>query len=181
MDKKEVAQLLGIFQVHYENYRHFDNNMLKLAVETWYQGLQDLDASLVFNVVQKIVNTDENPFPPKLAFIRKECLKALNPTSLISAEIAFEMAKKTIKSFGRYNEAKGLESLPPSVSRTLKTIGWERWCNTKDEDMGYLKNDFVKFYEDFDTPEREQKLLPPQILHRLQQLQQNEKQKRLNE
>lgn len=182
MNRDETARLLGMLQIHYDQaFKNFDDEMLKLAISTWHSGLQDLEASLVFNVAQKIVNTDLNPYPPKLAYIRQECLKIMNPTSLISPETAYETARKAIKSFGRYNEGKGLESLSSPIRRAVNAIGWQRWCNATDEEMGFIKRDFMEFYNDFDTPEREQKMLPPQTLQRLQELQKKAEQKRLGD
>lgn len=152
-------------------FNKFDDKMLNMAVESWHYGLHDLDASLVFNVTLKIITTDENPFPPKIATIRKECLKAMNPTSIIPAETAFEIARKTVIKYGRYNKEKGLESIEnASIKRALKGVGWDRIGNASDESIGYVKNDFIKLYEEVDLKNKEQYLVPSGTLAKLQEI-----------
>jgi hypothetical protein len=151
-------------------FNKFDDKMLKMAVESWYYGLHDLDTGLVFNVTLKIIATEEKDFPPKMATIRKECLKAMNPTTILSPEIAFELARKTVVKYGRYNKEKGLNSIDnPSVKRALLGVGWDRIGNASDDTIGYVKNDFIKLYEDVDSSNREQYLVPQGTLSKIQE------------
>lgn len=149
-------------------FKNFDDKMLNLAVESWHYGLHDLDSSLVFNVVAKITMTDESDYPPKLAVIRKECLKMMNPTSLIPSEVAWEIARKTVIKYGRYNKEKGLNSIEnPSVKRALLGVGWDRIGDASNDTIGYVKNDFIKLYDDVDSETKERYLLPQGMLSKL--------------
>jgi hypothetical protein len=172
MDKKQVAQLLAMLQTHYPlAYKSFDDEMLKIAVESWHYGMHDLDASLVFNVVSKMMAMDESDFPPKMATIRKECLKAMNPTSLIPPETAWETARKTVIKFGRYNKDKGMAAIDnPSIKRALQGVGWDRIGDASDEDIGYVKSDFIKLYNEVDFVNKEQFLVPKGTLAKLQSM-----------
>jgi hypothetical protein len=156
--------------------------MLKAAIESWHLGLRDLDASLVFNVLAKFTMVDETDFPPKLATIRKEVLKLTNPNSLIPAEIAFEIARKTVIKYGRYNKEKGLNSIEnPSVKRALIGIGWDRIGDASNETIGYVKADFIKLYDDVDRENKEEALLPKGSLKKLQEMAQQKQLEQKNE
>jgi hypothetical protein len=170
MDKKQVAQLLAMLQTHYPlAYKSFDTDMLKIAVESWHYGMHDLDASLVFNVVSKMMAIDESDFPPKMATIRKECLKAMNPTSLIPPETAWETARKTVIKYGRYNKDKGMAAIDnPSIKRALQGVGWDRIGDASDEDIGFVKSDFIKLYNEVDIANKEQYLVPKGTLAKLE-------------
>lgn len=165
-----MAQLLALLQNHYPlAYKNIDEVTLSIGLESWHYGLQDLDASLVFNIVSKIVAMDESDFPPKMATIRKECLKAMSPTSIIPSEIAWETARKTVIKYGRYNKDKGMAAIDnPSIKRTLQGIGWDRIGDASDEDIGYVKSDFVKLYNEVDLENKEQFLVPKGTLAKLQ-------------
>ena len=183
MNKNEVVQFLAILNTHYHSaFKNFDERMLKAAIESWHLGLRDLDASLVFNVLAKFTMVDETDFPPKLATIRKEVLKLTNPNSLIPAEIAFEIARKTVIKYGRYNKEKGLNSIEnPSVKRALIGIGWDRIGDASNETIGYVKADFIKLYDDVDRENKEEALLPKGSLKKLQEMAQQKQIEQKNE
>lgn len=172
-----------MLNIHYPSvYSHFDDEMIKIGIESWHYGLQDLDAKLVFHVALKFITMNEKGYPPNLATIRKECLKAMQPSQIIPSEVAFEMAKKTVIKYGRYNKEKGLESIAnPSVKRALLGVGWDRIANASDDEIGYVKNDFVKLYSEVDLENKEQYLVPKGTLAKLQSVAEQKKLEQLNE
>jgi hypothetical protein len=148
--------------------------MLNMAVSTWQQCLQDLDGKLVLNVAMKICMTDLNDFAPKPAFLRKECLKVLNPNDFISAEKAWEMVSSAVKRYGNPNEELAMRSFNNTIRRAVNSLGgWQKICATPiGKEWDYLRKDFVKIYSDYDIEEKPNKLLPETVLTRLQELKQ---------
>lgn len=167
MNKEETKGLFLLVKGSYPNaYRDIDEVQLKIMVNSWHSFFEDIPVQVMVKVVQKhILNS---VYPPSVKELREEALKIVSPTLLVSPEEAWESGMKAIRKFGRYRKDEGMATLSDSTKRVINSIGWERLCNCTDEDLGYLKNDFVKFYSDVEKDNKQVYLMPQGMLAKLQ-------------
>jgi hypothetical protein len=169
MNRQETIKLLAMFQANYPYaYKHFDELMLQAAVQLWQQSLQDLDASLVYNIASKIMMTSTDDFPPKIAVLRQECIKASNPEIFITPEEAWETVLRAIKKFGYYRQDEAFKTFSEPIRRTVNYVGWANICRS--ENIGIERANFCKVYNSFETNNRERAVIPTAIFDRIQQL-----------
>lgn len=167
MKKEEIKGLLWLLRDNYPHvYKDLDEVRMKMLVNSWLSFFEDIPAGVMFKVAQMhVLNSD---YPPTVKQLREAAIKILNPTSIISPEMAWEQSIKTIRKFGRYQKDDGMATLTPSMQRTVNAIGWDRMCNCLDADLGYLKLDFIKLYDEVDFDDKQKTIMPSRILEQLQ-------------
>ena len=153
-------------------YKHFDEDMLKLAVETWHTFLSELDVRLVFNITGKIIATDKKGFPPTIAQILEEYQKAINPLAFVRPEEAWESVRTAIRKFGSYRESEALASLSNSTCKAVKSIGWMNLCMADDKQFDFMRKNFIEAYQNVENEDRYE-LLHPQAQKRLMEVVEN--------
>lgn len=153
-------------------YKHFDEDMLKLAVESWHNFLSELDVRLVFNITAKLMSLDKKGFPPTIAQILEEYQKAINPSAFVRPEEAWETVRTAIRKYGSYRESEALASLSASTVRAVKTIGWMNLCMADDKQFDFMRKNFIEAYQNVEDEDR-YALLHPQANERLMQIVEN--------
>ena len=136
------------------------------------KAFQDIPANVMAQVFQKHLTTQE--YPPTVKRLREAALEIMSPISIISGESAWAIAAKKVIQFGRYNKPEGMAYLRnnyPSIAKAVEAIGYENICNAPN-DGGYVKRDFVNYYNEVDAPEREKNLLPISVWDKIQKLSQ---------
>jgi len=118
----------------------------------------------------------EEDYPPVPAQLKRLLKKAQNPDAFMSPELAWAKAFKTVtRTFGRYNKTDGmayLNQFNPAIAKAVEAVGYDQICNAGDDDIGYKKRDFMTYYNEYSSPEREQNLLPVSVWNRLQEMSQ---------
>ena len=151
MTKGEVAKLLAVLAASYPKFEVDD-----LKVQVWYEMLGDLDYAVASMAVKKIIM--QNTFPPAIAEVRKAAAELTNPENLTSSE-AWGEVTRAIRNYGYYREGEALASMSPTTAQVVRYMGWREICMS--EDIGVIRGQFLRMYEQIATREQEKQLLSP--------------------
>jgi hypothetical protein len=177
MNKDETARLLIFLKANYNSaFKEIDEMTFKMMRDSWHAFFEDIPVEIMVKVVQKHLLMGDD-YLPKVKWLRQEALKIMNPSSApLSPELAWEKAFKAVtRTFGRYNKERGMEHLRanfPAIARAINAVGWDRICNASDDDIGFCKRDFVLYYNETNHEEKQEYIMPPNILTRLKEIQQ---------
>lgn len=150
MTKGEVAKLLTVLAAVYPKFEVDD-----LKVHVWHEMLGDLDYAVVSMAVKKLIM--QNTFPPAIAEVRKAAAELTNPENLTSSE-AWGEVTSAIRNYGYYREGEALASMSPTTAQVVRYMGWREICMS--EDIGVIRGQFLRMYEQIATREQEKQLLP---------------------
>lgn len=161
---------------NYPNYYKDSDEMgSSMLVNSWHTAFEDIPVEVMIKVFQKHLVTQD--YPPTVKKLRESALQIVSPVSQISGEVAWDIAAKTAGRIGRYNKPAGMEELRRknlTIAKTVEAIGWETICNAPLEG-GFVKRDFLAYYNEVDSPEREQNLIPDSMWKKIQQMQEQNK------
>jgi len=149
MTKGEVAKLLVVLAASYPKFEVDD-----VKVQVWYEMLGDLDYAVASMAVKKIIM--QNTFPPAIAEVRKAVTELMNPEQVTSSE-AWGEVTRAIRNYGYYREEEALASMSPITAQLVRYMGWREICMS--EDIGVIRGQFLRMYEQIATREQEKQLL----------------------
>lgn len=173
MNKDETARLLMFIKNHYE-YFAWDSDEIgrNMMINSWHSFFEDIPVEVMVKVVQNHILTNDKA--PTVKQLREQALKLINPISApLSPEMAWEKGRRTVISFGRYQKDRGMERLreiSPSIARAINAVGWERICDATDENIAFRKKEFFDYYSETTENEKQEYILPQNILARLKDL-----------
>ena len=158
MEKKDILQLLTIIGQTY-NYFKFPKDDKKdndFMVSTWHKILGHLDSEIVFAALKEhIAHETEVPTPAHVM----QKVKRMT-TNQMDGNQAWSKLNSAIGRYGSYRAIEAMESLPKPIQDTVRLMGGiELFCRA-DEGDTYLKNSFVKNYEQAVEVEERERLLP---------------------
>jgi hypothetical protein len=177
MNKNEIVKFLILVKSNYPNYyKDSDELADTMLINSWHKAFHDIPSEVMISAFDKHLLTKK--FPPTVSELRESAVQIISPVSQISGDIAWDLACKKVASFGRYRKDEGMASLRqqyPTIARTVDAIGWGTICNAPLEG-GFVKRDFLAYYEQVDAPEREQNLIPDAMWKKIQETQNKHKQ-----
>ena len=160
MTKGEVAKLLAVLAAAYPKFEVHD-----VKVQVWHEMLGDIDYAVANMAVKKLIM--QNTFPPAIAEVRKAAAELTNPENLTSSE-AWGEVTSAIRNYGYYREEEALASMSPTTAQLVRYMGWREICMS--EDIGVIRGQFLRMYEQIATREQEKQLLPPAMQDEIKQL-----------
>ena len=160
MTKGEVAKLLVVLAASYPRFEVDD-----VKVQVWHEMLGDLDYAVASMAVKKIIM--QNTFPPAIAEVRKAAAELTNPENLTSSE-AWGEVTRAIRNYGYYRGEEALASLSPTTAQVVRYMGWREICMS--EDIGVIRGQFLRMYEQIATREQEKQLLSPTMQTEIKKL-----------
>jgi hypothetical protein len=160
MTKGEVAKLLVVLAASYPRFEVDD-----VKVQVWYEMLGDLDYAVANMAVKKLIM--QNTFPPAIAEVRKAAAELTNPENLTSSE-AWGEVTSAIRKYGYYREGEALASMSPTTAQVVRYMGWREICMS--EDIGVIRGQFLRMYEQIATREQEKQLLSPTMQTEIKKL-----------
>jgi len=160
MTKGEVAKLLTVLAASYPKFEVDD-----LKVHVWHEMLGDLDYAVANIAIKKLIM--QNTFPPAIAEVRKAAAELTNPENLTSSE-AWGEVTSAIRNYGYYREGEALASMSPTTAQVVRYMGWREICMS--EDIGVIRGQFLRMYEQIATREQEKQLLPPSMQAEIKKL-----------
>jgi hypothetical protein len=160
MTKGEVAKLLVVLAASYPKFEVDD-----VKVQVWYEMLGDLDYAVASMAVKKIIM--QNTFPPAIAEVRKAVTELMNPEQVTSSE-AWGEVTRAIRNYGYYREGEALASMSPITAQLVRYMGWREICMS--EDIGVIRGQFLRMYEQIATREQEKQLLSPTMQTEIKKL-----------
>lgn len=157
-------------QLYPNFFKVFDQERFEFQAKLWQRSLSNVSWSEAVTALEIWYNTQ--PKPPSLAEFKPLVSKNKNPQAFLSAENAWETVDKAVRKYGSYNQEKAFETFSEPIKRAVRNVGgWQKICATElGQSWDFLRKNFMESYQDFGSEEKEQHLLPPQILKRLQQL-----------
>ena len=155
MTPQEINQLLKITTANYPNMQERD---LKPTAELWLLMLTDIPFEVAKKAVIKVLSTAK--FFPTIAEIREAAVMITQPY-IPSAPEAWGQVIKAVKNYGFYRELEALESLPPSVAKTVRQIGWRDICHSEEPDV--IRGQFRRAWEAQTTRDKELAVIPNDI------------------
>lgn len=139
MRDAEIAALLDGFQGTYTSFVPNDHTFT-----AWQKFLGDLPAEAVTSALDRI--SPEYPqFAPTPVAIRNAVME--QAIGLESGEEAWAIVEKAISQRGSWYGPD--PDWPVTIARAVNALDWTTMCQTDVEDMGYLRKDFLRFYEAF--------------------------------
>ena len=151
MTRAETAKILAVLAASYPKFEVDD-----VKVQVWYEMLGDLEYSVVNIAIKKLIM--QNTFPPAIAEVRKAVTELMNPEQVTSSE-AWGEVTRAIRNYGYYREEEALASMSPITAQLVRYMGWREICMS--EDIGVIRGQFLRMYEQIATREQEKQLLSP--------------------
>lgn len=143
-----------------------ERKVTEQLVETWHKAVGELrweDANSAWALLSREVKWP--PMPKDVLDAARRIAKARGPRELATDE-AFELGRRAARKFG-LGDRRGAcnfvnqESGTGRVAKTIKMIGYDRFCSCTDETRDFLYRDFKEAYEGRVEREQEElKLLP---------------------
>jgi len=149
MTKGEIAKLLAVLAAAYPKFEVND-----VKVHVWHEMLGDLDYAVANIAIKKLII--QNTFPPSIAEVRKAVTELMNPEQVTSSE-AWGEVTRAIRNYGYYREEEALASMSPITAQLVRYMGWREICMS--EDIGVIRGQFLRMYEQIATREQEKQLL----------------------
>lgn len=166
MDRKETIQIITLLAGNYDSIAKKDTTQKQLMVNTWHECLNDLDYNLVLISVKKTII--ESQYPPTISDVRKNAINIINPTNSNVLEHWDECYRMICN--GSYMTVEEFEKHSNEVKRFLGSLTQLRNYAKSDIDIinTVVKGQFMKQYEVIKQREREEKLLPRNMLDLIQ-------------
>jgi hypothetical protein len=164
LTKLEVGKILAIIAAAYDR---FEINEFKQQL--WLEMLQDVPYQVAQVALKKLIL--ESPFPPSIADIRKQIVEVTTPQeNKKDSGQAWGEVMKAISSHGIYQPEKALASMSETTRKVAERIGWREICMQEEDKMGVLRGQFMKIYDSLVLREKQDALLPANILEQIQSI-----------
>ena len=162
MTVAEVAKILTLMASAWPSFEPSDDK-----VRLWHELFGDISYQVAMVAVKKLMLSSK--YLPTIAELRKEVLAVTTAAEdRITPAEAWGMVVHAIRDYGSYREADALKSLPESVAKTVRYIGWRELCLCEEPDV--IRAQFMRMFDQVATRRREEALLPPAMRETIGQL-----------
>lgn len=159
MTRNAVIEMMELLVLEFDDFSISD-----ALLDLWEKSLADISNELGDLAARVVIL--KSPHKPRIADIRGEALRLMNPESEIDAGHAWSLVLKAVRLYGSYQAARALESLPATVAEAARRVGWVEIC-TGDEMAN--RAHFLKIFEAMQGREKEIGVLPPALQDRMRQ------------
>jgi hypothetical protein len=166
----EVVKIFALFQTEYDRFE-YDEDKVRL----WGTMLQDVPYRVAEIAAMTLIS--QSPFPPKLADITKKISEVMAPesTKLTGAE-AWGQVMKLVSNYGFYpydppEKLEGLlQRLSPPARKVVDQIGYKNICYSPEQELGVIRGQFLKMYEQVQTRDNQDNLIPAGLQKEIKKL-----------
>jgi hypothetical protein len=169
MDIDKFTSLFEILIAAYPGHKFKDEDDMGRTLVVWYTMLNDLPYELLEAAIQKHILQSNSPFFPSINEIRTKALEILSPESITAAE-AWGEVLRAVQNYGMYNMEEGLKSLKPLTRKVAEAVGFRTICIASEDEIGVVRGQFLKMYEQMANRQRQEALLPEGMKKKLQEL-----------
>lgn len=156
MDNFEVAKFLGAVTAVWPSF-----DVSEQRIKIMRALLKDKNYTDAMHALNLLAHTMEGDFAPSIPTLLKAIAKISQPEAeRLGAEEALRLVSEAVQKFGRYREGAALKSLPPKVSAAVRSIGWQAFCNTEDDDLPTLRAHFYRTFNAVTERVKDEKFLP---------------------
>ena len=160
MTNAETVKMLAVLKVAYpRSYQSQSKEEAAVMSNLWAESLQDLDYQTVSNVVSRWIATEK--WPPSIAEIRSGAVQLSNPTMALDWAGGWGEVTRAISNYGAWNKQAALESMSPTTSQCVESIGWNNICMSENISIerGHFRTMFEERTESISKAER----IPPSL------------------
>lgn len=167
-----------MIQRTYRNFfrGEFKADEFKADIAIWHGIFKDDTFQDVSTAFGAWASTED--FPPSPAQLKRCLKKAQKPEVFLAPDLAWEKAHKAVtRTFGRYNKVDGMAYLRlfnPAIAKAVEAVGYDTICNSSPEEIAYKKRDFISYYNEYSSSEKQENLLPETIYKRLKEMNQQD-------
>lgn len=168
MNKQDAAKFIMKIKARYPNaYAKFDSELMLAVVETWTEDLAAVPFEVADAALRQFVMNDTQGFPPTSGQLMYYIDKATHPEDK-NGEEAWLMVKRAARC-NPDSAAEQFKMLPEIIQRTIGSPGFL-------VDLGYAqetedavrKSLFIRTFDQTMKREREDRMMPTEVLKRLQ-------------
>lgn len=142
MDNREVATFLGAVTAVWPSF-----DVSEQRIKIMRALLKDKNYTDAMHALNLLAHTLDGDFAPSIPTLLKAVAKISAPEAeRLGSEEALRLVGGAVQKFGRYREGAALKSLPPKVSAAVRSIGWQAFCNTEDDDLPSLRAHFYRTF-----------------------------------
>lgn len=149
----------------------------KEQMAVYFDLLSDLDAEVLKAGVRQVLIEHQYPTLPPVGMIRKFATTLSRPPAIASAD-AWDMALRAAQKHGLGtstkfragqlpklvdHEAEALRELPGPVAYAVRRFGYRQICDATEKDIGIVRAQFLRCYEQFAEKEQHEALMPPSV------------------
>lgn len=163
-----------IQQLYPIHSKDFEAEAFEMKAKLWNRSLADYSYQDCALALEYWINTEE--FQPSLVKFKKLVVALDSRTNSFSAQKAWETVDMAVRKFGSYGQEKAFASFDESTKRAVRHVGgWQKICLTElGQSWDFLRKNFISAYEELSQDQQKQQLLPPQILERLEAMQEEQ-------
>lgn len=169
MTLDEFTKLFEILIAAYPGHKFKDEDDMGRTLIVWYTMLNDLPYKILEAAIKKHILQSGNPFFPSINEIRTKALEILSPEDTTAAE-AWGEVLVAVRNYGVYNMEEGLKSLKPLTRKVAEAVGFRLICMATEDEIGVVRGQFLKMYEQMANRQRQEALLPEGMKKKLQEL-----------
>lgn len=177
MTKQETTKALEILKLAYPAfYKDLNVGEVRQIIDLWSAMFADDSPKVVLAAIKAHIALDEKGYPPHIGAIKNAIFKITDPAYSMSADEAWEIARRTMSTVGigapertlvngEYATItmaqKAQEATPPIVWEVMSNIGYSDMCRSENKDL--LRSQFVKIWSQTVERRRERALIPKDI------------------
>ena len=164
MNKQEFARFAAALKTYFPK-----ENMLlpnQQAMELWFMQLKDIDYSIAELTLNRWVSL--NKWSPSIAEIREGAAE-ITGGSIKDWSDAWEEVRDAMRTFGRYEADKAVESLDDITKEAVRRLGFFRLCESTNQIAD--RANFREVYTDLAERSRRNRQTPKEIREAIEQIQ----------
>lgn len=170
MNKNEISRAIVTLQVAYPKYY---SNMTKESKEAtinlWNYQFKDVDGATVLYAIQEFIANDKG-YPPTIGQIKEIISNRKHANDKTALEAWDEVMDSIRHRKGRTKE-ECFNSLDPLTKRIVGTFReYADICSSMENDLIFIKKDFVRRYDTFQKKESEYEKIPGTVKKYIDQL-----------
>lgn len=136
-------------------------------IEVYFDLLGDLPVDALRFAAKQALLESSYPVIPAVGILRRLAVESMTPRALCPME-AWELVRTAIRHYGYMREREGLASLPPTVAKAARAIGWQSICDSENPET--VRAQFRQAYEPIATDHARLAALPAQMRDKLDEL-----------
>lgn len=168
MNREQFVALATEIKSLYPKERMLEN---KIAMNTWYELLQDLSYEQARAALHRYASTSK--WPPTIADIRHQVVEIQDESSNWGE--AWKSVLKAVGRFGYMREREALDSMDELTRETVRRLGWKMICQSEQTELTAIRANFRMIYEQDQSEARERAMLPTGLQQKINQLTGNPK------
>lgn len=165
MSEAGVDQCMARLDVAYPHHFKREGIDADFALQVYHEILDDVDDNLLIAATLQWLST-KRPFHPAPGELRDLALSIVKRNEP-SADEAWIEVIDSMRKIGSYRLP---EWSSARIERTVKAFGWKELCATDNEQIPFVRSQFLRFYQAQSDREHDAQLMLPEVKERIAQI-----------